>query len=91
MNSKYIIDSKIFKAFCDENRLYILNLLKEEELCACKLIELTNIKQSRLSYHIKILIEAGVINVRCDSKWNYYSINKECNKHIIDLINKYII
>ena len=90
MNNKCIKNSKVFKAFCDENRLYILELLKNGEMCGCKLIDITNIKQSRLSYHMKILTEAKVVTVRNEGKWSFYSINNNVKSDIISLIEYYL-
>ena len=86
----FINDSKVFKALCDENRLYILDLMKNGEICVCKLIEITNIKQSRLSYHMKILVDSGVVNLRSEGKWNYYSINDNSRNNVISLLKKYL-
>ncbi len=53
--------AKIFKAFCDEKRLRILELLRGGEKCACVLLEQLDVGQSGLSYHMKILVESGVV------------------------------
>jgi ArsR family transcriptional regulator len=74
MESEYTMDAKVFKAFCDENRLQILELLRGGEKCACVLIEHMRIGQSALSYHMKILIESGVVAARQEGKWTHYSI-----------------
>lgn len=71
----------IFKAFCDENRLKILSLLKDGELCACKLLEQLHINQSTLSHHMKILCDAGIVTPRREGKWTHYSLNADgCKK-----------
>ena len=67
----------IFKAFCDENRLKILNMLKTGEKCACKLLEELNVTQPTLSHHMKILCDAGVVVGRKEGKWTHYSITDE--------------
>ena len=54
--------AKIFKAFCDPNRLLILEVLKDGEQCACKLLEKLNIGQPTLSHHMKILCDSEVVN-----------------------------
>ena len=72
----------IGKALSDKNRVEIIKLLSEDELCACHLLEHFDIKQPTLSHHMKILKESGLINVTKKSTWSYYSINKET-------INKY--
>lgn len=65
----------IFKAFCDENRIRILNLLTTGEKCACKLLEELNITQPTLSHHMKILCDSGVVVGRKEGKWTHYSIS----------------
>lgn len=77
MSTIYNKRVKIFKAFCDENRLKILELLQSGEKCGCTLEELLPICQSTLSHHMKILVESGVVEVRKDRKWSYYSISDE--------------
>ena len=51
----------IFKAFCDENRVRILNLLRSGEKCACRLLEELSISQPTLSHHMKILCDSGFV------------------------------
>ena len=80
----------IFKAFCDENRLQILDMIKNDEICACKLLEELKIVQSTLSHHMKILCDAEVVIPRKEGKWTYYSINKEGFERAKELLNYYI-
>lgn len=77
MPTMYELKAKIFKAFCDENRLKILELLQSGEKCACTLQDELPIGQSTLSHHMKLLIESGVVKVRKDKKWSYYSLSDE--------------
>ena len=65
----------IFKAFCDENRIRILQILKSGEKCACRLLEALNITQPTLSHHMKILQDSGIVSGRKEGKWMYYSIS----------------
>lgn len=67
----------MFKAFCDENRLRILGLLKDGERCACSLLDEMQITQPTLSHHMKILCDAGVVVGRKEGKWMHYSISEE--------------
>ena len=67
----------IFKAFCDENRIRILKLLRSGEKCACKLLEELNISQPTLSHHMKILCDSGIVAGRKEGKWMHYSISPE--------------
>lgn len=66
----------IFKAFCDENRIKILQMLINGERCACRLLEDMNITQPTLSHHMKILCDSGIVEGRKEGKWMYYSISK---------------
>ncbi len=74
MNHKQ--DALIFKALCDEKRLRILELLRDGDKCACVLMDLTDIKQSALSYHMKILCESGIVRATQDGKWTHYSLDE---------------
>ena len=67
----------IFKAFCDENRIRIIKLLRSGEKCACKLLEEINVTQPTLSHHMKILCDSGVVVGRKEGKWTHYSISEE--------------
>ena len=69
--------SIIFKAFCDENRIRILYLLRGGEKCACKLLEEMSISQPTLSHHMKILCDSGIVVGRKEGKWMHYRIAPE--------------
>lgn len=63
-----------FKALADSKRLFILHILSTRgRTCVCDLTELLQLPQSKLSYHLKILLDANFINVEKEGKWNYYS------------------
>lgn len=81
-------NAKVFKAFCDENRLQILELLQSGEKCACVLLEQLNIGQSTLSHHMKILVHSGIVEARNEGKWTYYSISTAGTQAAKDLLNK---
>lgn len=68
---------KIFKSLSDEMRLHLLQRISSsDEICVCKLMEEFAMAQSKLSYHLKLLLEAELISVRPCGKWNFYSANK---------------
>jgi len=81
---------RVFRAFADENRIRVLELLCEGEQCACVLLEDMSISQPTLSHHMKILCKSGIVKSRRIGKWNYYSIDKEGCKYGIDLLNMLI-
>ena len=67
----------VFKAFCDENRIKILQLLQGGEKCACKLLTEMNITQPTLSHHMIILCDSGIVKGRKEGKWMHYSISQD--------------
>ena len=68
--------ARVFKAFCDDNRLQILELLRGGEKCACKLLEEMSISQPTLSHHMKILCDSGIVVGRKEGKWMHYRISR---------------
>ncbi|HHW04000.1 MAG TPA: helix-turn-helix transcriptional regulator [Thermoanaerobacterales bacterium] len=69
-----------FKALSDEFRLRILlYLYLNGEKCVCDICDFFNIGQSNISYHLKLLYDANMINKRQVAVWNYYSLNTENN------------
>ncbi|MCB6992738.1 metalloregulator ArsR/SmtB family transcription factor [bacterium 210820-DFI.6.37] len=88
MISQYNETIRVFKAFCDENRLSILSLLRTGEKCACDLLEDLRITQPTLSHHMKILCDAGIVQGRKDGKWVYYSIDQEGSENVKRLLEQ---
>lgn len=80
--------ARIFKAFCDEKRLAILEMLRSGELCACELQENFTISQSTLSHHMGILCDSGVVVGRREGKWIYYSINPKGSAYAAELLGQ---
>ena len=60
---------QVHKALADERRVRILRLLRESELCVCDLVEIFDLEYSKLSYHLKQLREAGLVET--DREGNY--------------------
>lgn len=86
MENTYEENAKIFKAFCDEKRLAILEQLRSGEKCACVLIDQMEIGQSSLSYHMKILCEAGIVDSRQEGKWTHYRLSESGGKYAAALL-----
>ena len=82
----------MFKAFADENRIQILELLRDGERCACRLLEEMKITQPTLSHHMKILCDSGVVVGRKEGKWMHYSISedgmREVRNYLDELMNQ---
>lgn len=71
-----------FHALADETRLQIMECLSQGEQCVCELTEALDTSQSRLSFHLKTLKEAGLVDDRRDGRWIYYTIKPDCVKEI---------
>ncbi len=88
MSTKYQENAFIFKAFCDENRLMILEMLQSGEKCGCVLLENLNIGQSTLSHHMKILVDSGIVSPRKDGKWTHYSFSTDGVKNAKEVLHQ---
>ncbi|RUR77084.1 ArsR/SmtB family transcription factor [Chlorogloeopsis fritschii PCC 9212] len=64
-----------FHALSEPLRIKVLELLRERELCVCDLCETLGVSQSKLSFHLKTLKEAGLVTSRQEGRWIYYSLN----------------
>ena len=76
--SKVTIPTNIlsgFHALSEPLRISVLELLREQELCVCDLCDALEVSQSKLSFHLKTLKEAGLVNSRQEGRWIYYSLN----------------
>ena len=67
----------LFKALGDPHRVTIMERLAKGETCGCTLIDQLPISQPTLSYHLKILHEAGLTNVTKEGTWKHYQVNYE--------------
>lgn len=68
---------EIFKVLGDENRIRMLNILKEGELCVCEIESILGITQSNASRHLNKLKSLKIISGEKKAQWVYYSIDKE--------------
>jgi ArsR family transcriptional regulator len=66
----------IFKALADGTRLRVLKLLSRGELCVCEIAAALALEQPRLSFHLRILKEAGIVRVRRQERWIVYRLNE---------------
>lgn len=64
-----------FHALSDPLRIRVLELLRQRELCVCDLCDALGVNQSKLSFHLKTLKEAGLVSSRQEGRWIYYSLN----------------
>jgi len=67
-----------FKALSDQLRLKIMYELNQKgQICVCDLTEIIGLSQSKLSYHLKILLDVNLIQREKIGTWNYYRLNEE--------------
>ncbi|HXF93932.1 MAG TPA: metalloregulator ArsR/SmtB family transcription factor [Nitrospiraceae bacterium] len=78
--------ARLFHALADETRLQIVEFLSRGEQCVCDLTDALETGQSRLSFHLKILKEAGLIRDRREGRWNYYSLAPEAFEEVAKLV-----
>ena len=76
--------AQLFHALSDETRLAILDMLRDGELCVCDLQSALVAAQSRLSFHLRVLKDAGLVTDRKEGRWSYYSIVPEALAEVHD-------
>lgn len=67
----------LFRALADPIRLEVLQVLAQGERCVCDLTSHLDLGQSRLSFHLKVLKDAGLIAARQEGRWIYYRLQSE--------------
>jgi ArsR family transcriptional regulator, arsenate/arsenite/antimonite-responsive transcriptional repressor len=77
--------AQLFHALSDETRLSIIEMLRDGEQCVCHLQEDLDAAQSRLSFHLRVLKDAGLVTDRKEGRWSYYSIVPEALTEVHDL------
>ena len=65
---------QLFKALADPVRLEVVQALGGGERCVCELSQGLGLAQSRLSFHLKVMREAGLIEAREQGRWVYYRL-----------------
>jgi ArsR family transcriptional regulator len=79
---------RAFQALADEKRVAILGRLVEGERCVCELADEAGVGQSLLSFHIRVLKDAGLVNVRRVGRWGFYSVNTETVSRLQGFLGK---
>ena len=69
--------ARLFHALSDPTRVEILERLRSGERCVCELTDVLDAAQSRLSFHLKTLREAGLVADRKEGRWVYYTLVPE--------------
>lgn len=78
--------TRLFHALSDPTRLSIVERLRFGERCVCDLTDALDAAQSRLSFHLKVLKDAGLVTDRREGRWMYYTVNPEMLDELGDLV-----
>ena len=76
--------AQVFHALSDETRLEIVRLLSHGERCVCELQQALEAAQSRLSFHLKTLKDAGLVSDRREGRWVHYALNRDALHEIAE-------
>jgi ArsR family transcriptional regulator len=79
--------ARLFHALSDETRLALLEMLRHGERCVCELQDELDAAQSRLSFHLRVLKDAGLVTDRKDGRWSYYSLVPSAMETAHDLVS----
>ena len=79
---------RLFHALSDRTRLSILTRLRLGERCVCDMTDDLDTAQSRLSFHLKVLKDAGLVTDRREGRWMYYTMNPEALAEAGELIEE---
>jgi ArsR family transcriptional regulator len=77
--------AELFHALSDGTRLSIVQRLRAGERCVCELTDALNAAQSRLSFHLRVLKDAGLVTDRREGRWMYYALNAEAMAEVGEL------
>jgi ArsR family transcriptional regulator len=82
--SKKVLEdrSRIYQALSDPLRLSILYIIKDQPLCVCVINRFMRLSGSKLSYHLNILKENGLIEGEYNGNWIIYSVT-ERGRHLL--------
>ena len=78
--------ARLFHALSDETRFSIVQRLRFGERCVCELTDALDAAQSRLSFHLKVLKDAGLVSDRREGRWMYYTLNQEALAEMAEVV-----
>lgn len=74
--------AELCHALSDPTRLHIMHLLRQGRRCVCDLTETMDAAQSRLSFHLKTLRDAGLVSDRREGRWVYYESRRDALEEV---------
>jgi len=87
MNRRFELE-QFFIALSDRNRLRLLNLMGEDEVCVCYFVEILKMAQPKVSRHLAYLRRAGVVAARREGKWMHYRIVPPSDVHAVRILGE---
>jgi len=88
MSKKEYSIALLFKALADQTRLRLLNLIGEDEVCVCFIVEVLKINQPKISRHLAYLRRAGVVAARRQGKWIHYRVVEPPDAHAANIFRE---
>jgi ArsR family transcriptional regulator len=76
----------LFHALSNDTRVAVVDMLRGGERCVCELQDELDAAQSRLSFHLKVLKDAGLVVDRKDGRWVHYSLNTQAMEELADAV-----
>jgi ArsR family transcriptional regulator len=80
--------ARLFHALSDETRLSIIRRLRLGERCVCDLTDALDAAQSRLSFHLKVLKDAGLVIDRKEGRWMYYTLDQDALNEVAEIVGE---
>ena len=78
----------LFGALADQTRLRLLNLMGDDEVCVCYLVDVLQTNQPKVSRHLAYLRRAGIVAARRDGKWMHYRIVRPADTSGARILNE---
>ena len=69
--------AEYFSVLSEPMRLRLLNLLRDGEKCVQELVDATQTSQANVSKHLKVMVQAGILNRRAEGTSAYYSVSDD--------------
>jgi ArsR family transcriptional regulator len=77
---------RFFRALADRTRLRLLNLMGDDQVCVCFLVEALKMSQPKISRHLAYLRRAGIVAARRDGKWMHYRLSSPANARAAEIL-----
>jgi ArsR family transcriptional regulator, arsenate/arsenite/antimonite-responsive transcriptional repressor len=84
-NRKFDLET-FFVALSDRNRLRLINLMGDDEVCVCFFVEILKMSQPKVSRHLAYLRRAGLVEARREGKWMHYRLTSPPDMHAVRIL-----